>query len=224
MGRICNQPTLLAAIAAILLIAMKTHEAAAFHSAFPTTRSLSGSIRPAPASSSTSKSNLRLELSPIMVHDATPLLVAATGVPMILDSSVTLSDAAAASGASFSELVKNTDFLVFVAGIFPFMWATYEFWRRIMFGESFGTGTDSVIIGMNDAPSDSRGQRVLGQGALITAYVLFVCAFGTLAVVGYSVATSAPPSAEDLAAGAALVSTNNIGAPEALSSTPLSSI
>jgi len=159
-----------------------------------------------------------------MTDEATPLLVVATSVPAILDSTVALSDASAASGASLSELVKNGDFFVFVAGIFPFMWATYEFWRRIMFGEAFGTGTDSVIIGMDDAPSDSRGQRVLGRGALITAYVLFVCAFGTLAVVGYSVATSAPPSSEDLAAAAALVAADGGGTPEALASSPLSSI
>jgi hypothetical protein len=69
-----------------------------------------------------------------------------------------------------------------------------------MFGESFGTGSDRVIIGMEDSPSDSRGTRVLGRGALVTAYVLFVCAFATLAVVGYSVATSEAPSQEALAA------------------------
>ena len=62
-----------------------------------------------------------------------------------------------------------------------------------MFGESFGTGTDRVIIGMDDSPSDSRGTRVLGRGALVTAYVLFVCAFGTLAAVGHLVATLEAP-------------------------------
>lgn len=73
-----------------------------------------------------------------------------------------------------------------------------------MFGESFGTGTDSIVIGMDDMPSDSRGRRVLGKGALITAYTLFVIAFGTLAIVGYSVVTSAPPpSAEEFASMAA---------------------
>lgn len=96
------------------------------------------------------------------------------------------------------------------------MWATYEFWRRIMFGESFGTGTDRVIIGMEDSPKDSRGTRVLGRGALITAYVLFICAFGTLAVVGYSVATSEPPSVEALAAAVAASAASTGGGPPAL--------
>lgn len=157
-----------------------------------------------------------------------PLLITASttsAATIATGSSMALSDAAAAvaNNSNVSELLKNSDFLVFVAGIFPFMWATYEFWRRIMFGESFGTGTDSIIIGMDDAPSDSRGQRILGRGALVTAYVLFVCAFGTLAVVGYSVATSAPPSSEDLAAAAASVaaSAGENGATEALlSSSP----
>jgi hypothetical protein len=88
---------------------------------------------------------------------------------------------------------QNKDTWIFLAGVFPFAWATVEFWRRIMFGEPFGTGTDSVIIGMDDAPQDSRGRRVLGQGALITAYVLFVFAFGTIGIVLYSVLSSAPP-------------------------------
>eukprot|EP00531_Pseudo-nitzschia_arenysensis_P008858 CAMPEP_0116137690 /NCGR_PEP_ID=MMETSP0329-20121206/12377_1 /TAXON_ID=697910 /ORGANISM="Pseudo-nitzschia arenysensis, Strain B593" /LENGTH=219 /DNA_ID=CAMNT_0003632611 /DNA_START=90 /DNA_END=749 /DNA_ORIENTATION=- len=98
---------------------------------------------------------------------------------------------------------SNTDVWVFGAGIFPFLWATYEFWRRIMFGEAFGTGTDSVIIGMEDSPSDSRGVRVLGRGALITAYTLFIIAFGTLGVVLYSVVTSEVPTEEAFAAATA---------------------
>ena len=71
-----------------------------------------------------------------------------------------------------------------------------------MFGESFGTGSDRVIIGMEDSPKDSRGTRVLGKGALITAYVLFVLAFGTLALIGYSVLTSEAPSDEAIRAAA----------------------
>jgi len=72
-----------------------------------------------------------------------------------------------------------------------------------MFGEAFGTGTDSVIIGMEDSPSDSRGVRVLGRGALITAYTLFIIAFGTLGVVLYSVVTSEVPTEEAFAAATA---------------------
>ena len=97
----------------------------------------------------------------------------------------------AATGISINELFNNNDFKIFLAGIFPFMWATIEFWRRIMFGESFGTGTDSiVIIGSDDSPQDSRGSRILGKGALIIAYTILVVAFGTLGVVGFSVLSS----------------------------------
>ena len=60
-------------------------------------------------------------------------------------------------------------------------------------GESFGTGSDQVIIGTEDSPADSRGRRVLGKGALITAYVLFTVAFGTIGIVLYSVVSSGSP-------------------------------
>jgi hypothetical protein len=97
----------------------------------------------------------------------------------------------AASTSDF--FLHNTDVWVFLAGVFPFAWATVEFWRRIAFGESFGTGTNSVIIGMEDSPADSRGQVTLGRGALIVAYILFAISFGTLGIVLYSVISSAPP-------------------------------
>ena len=101
---------------------------------------------------------------------------------------------AAESTSTIQSFVHNRDFWVFVAGIFPFAWATVEFWRRIAFGESFGTGRDSIVIGMDDSPADSRGRRVLGKGALATAVFLFTVAFGTLAIVLFSVLTSdAPP-------------------------------
>ena len=92
------------------------------------------------------------------------------------------------------KFLQNTDFWVFVAGVFPFAWATVEFWRRIAFGEAFGTGSDSVVIGMDDSPADSRGRRVLGKGALTVAYILFILSFGTIGIVLYSVISSdAPP-------------------------------
>lgn len=85
----------------------------------------------------------------------------------------------------------NTDGLVFLAGVFPFVWATVEFWRRIAFGKPFGTGSDSiVIIGKDKAPADSRGRRVLGQGALITAYALFGISAFVVVIALYSVLTS----------------------------------
>ncbi|CAJ1945285.1 unnamed protein product [Cylindrotheca closterium] len=96
-------------------------------------------------------------------------------------------------GDTAGGLEMNSDVWVFLLGVFPFAWATVEFWRRIMFGEAFGTGSDQVIIGMDDSPEDSRGRRVLGKGALGTAYFLFAASFATLAVVLYSVISSAPP-------------------------------
>jgi hypothetical protein len=110
---------------------------------------------------------------------------------------IMLAEAAAAGAADSSSLafLQNRDVWVFVAGVFPFAWATVEFWRRIAFGEPFGTGSDAiVIIGMDDSPTDSRGRKVLGKGALVTAYILFAIAFGTLGIVLYSVISSdAPP-------------------------------
>jgi hypothetical protein len=124
--------------------------------------------------------------------------VALNMIPLMEEPS-SLSSSMMVATTSINDLLNNNDFKIFLAGIFPFMWATIEFWRRIMFGESFGTGTDSiVIIGSDDSPQDSRGSRILGKGALIIAYTIFVFAFGTLGIVGYSVLSSTPPSQEDL--------------------------
>ena len=90
-------------------------------------------------------------------------------------------------------IVQRSDTWVFVAGMVPFVWASIEFWRRIAFGEAFGTGSDQVVIGQDDSPSDSRGRRVLGKGALIVAYVLFAISFATIGIVLYSIASSSPP-------------------------------
>ena len=128
---------------------------------------------------------------PMMLpFDYDSLLIAMTGS----GEDVATSAIATAQTSVIQEIVfNNTDFLIFLAGIFPFVWATVEFWRRVMTGQSFGTGTDSIIIGIDDAPQDSRGRRILGKGALFTAYALFIIAFGTIGIVGYSVVTSAPP-------------------------------
>lgn len=85
-------------------------------------------------------------------------------------------------------LSKTTTVLIFLAGVFPFAWATIEFWRRIAFGEPFGTGSDSVvIIGEENAPESSRGRRVLGKGALTVAYALFAISAFVLAIALYAV-------------------------------------
>ena len=59
--------------------------------------------------------------------------------------------------------VTAQDTVVFIIGCAPFAVATVEFWRRIAVGASFGTGTDSVIIGEDNNPESSRGQRILGK-------------------------------------------------------------
>lgn len=107
----------------------------------------------------------------------------------------------------------GVDMAIFVAGLFPFLWATWEFWRRIAVGAPFGTGRDSIRIpspwaskddndnkdddirealDMDDVTSPKPRRRMLDRGSLITAYVLFAVAGAALALTIYSVATSAP--------------------------------
>ena len=95
---------------------------------------------------------------------------------------------------------RNVNVWIFLAGIFPFAWATVEFWRRIAVGEPFGTGTDSVriSIGKDNAPTQSRGRQTLGQGALVVAYILFGLAAGTIGLTLYSVLTSTSPTVQIL--------------------------
>ena len=101
------------------------------------------------------------------------------------------------------QLSTTTNILVFIIGIIPFLWATYEFWRRIAVGASFGTGSESVIIpspfaddddmimiGEDNNPNSSRGRRTLDRGALTVAYVLFAVAAGSVAIAVASVVTS----------------------------------
>jgi hypothetical protein len=106
------------------------------------------------------------------------------------------------------QLSPTTTVLVFLIGLIPFLWATYEFWRRIAVGASFGTGSDSVIIpspfddddrvgtitiGEDNNPNSSRGRRTLDKGALTVAYVLFAVAGGSVALALASVLMSPPP-------------------------------
>merc|ERR1719223_1671706 len=89
-------------------------------------------------------------------------------------------------------LSDGANIAIFVLGCIPFLWATIEFWRRIAVGESFGTGKDSVIIGKDGVPSESRGRRVLGKDALIVAYILFAIAGGSIGLAILSVISSSP--------------------------------
>ena len=143
--------------------------------------------------------------------------------------------AATANDAVDRGLDATTTVLVFAAGLLPFGIATFEFWRRIAVGASFGTGSDSVVfdtsslsslsssssdskndtgaassasgdhntknnkqtittIGQDNDPLRSRGRRILGRDALITAYILFTVAAGVLGLVVYAVATTPLPS------------------------------
>lgn len=103
-------------------------------------------------------------------------------------------------------LSPNMIIFVFIIGIIPFIIATYEFLRCIAVGATFGTQSDSVIIipnkkntkpstasitsitpttttpkafntnGENNNLQISRGQQILGNDALIVAYILFTIA------------------------------------------------
>jgi len=97
--------------------------------------------------------------------------------------------AAAAPGM----LSKQTAITVFIVGLVPWTVATFEFWRRIAVGASFGTNDPVVIvstIGEDDNPASSRGRQVLGKGALITAYAIFTVVAAVLGLVVYSVLSS----------------------------------
>lgn len=132
---------------------------------------------------------------------------AALGIPGPIQS-LMIAEAVPQSVGSASSLATNSDVWVFVAGIIPFGWATIEFWRRIAVGDSFGTGSDSiVIIGEDSNPDSSRGRRVLGKDALVVAYILFGIAAAVLGVVMYTVVTSdAPPADFSAAASSSVVS------------------
>jgi len=133
-----------------------------------------------------------------------------------LTSSSSSSSSLALNLMTLLEEDNNVNSIIFFLGLVPFAWATVEFWRRISVGESFGSGTDSIIIsttiGVDDSPTDSRGQRVLGKGALLTAYTIFIIAFATLGIVGYSILSSPPPSQEDLSTATTPIIIENLPA------------
>jgi len=133
---------------------------------------------------------------------------------MALTSSSFSSSSLALNLVPLLEEDNNVNFIIFLAGLVPFVFATIEFWRRISVGESFGSGTGSIIIsttiGVDDSPTDSRGRRVLGKGALLTAYAIFIIAFATLGIVGYSILSSPPPSQEDLSTATTPVIIENL--------------
>ena len=87
--------------------------------------------------------------------------------------------------------VTPQDTGVFVIGCIPFVWATWEFWRRIAVGASFGTGKDAIVFDTGDDADEDQvrrfgGRRVLGKGALAVAYVLFAAAGGSVLLAVYA--------------------------------------
>jgi hypothetical protein len=63
----------------------------------------------------------------------------------------------------------------------------------------FFLGADSIqirpstrTIGADGDPLKSRGQQVLGDGALVVAYILFAIALGSVSIAIYSVVSSPP--------------------------------
>ena len=96
-----------------------------------------------------SSQSLRTSISPLgttIPHFTNPTVL--FSIPPGLDES---------TGQAFA-LSNELNVAVFVVGLVPFLWATYEFWRRIAFGESFGTGSDSVVIGKEGDKVNSRGR------------------------------------------------------------------
>jgi hypothetical protein len=100
-------------------------------------------------------------------------------------------------------LTPEQNVAIFIIGLIPFLWATYEFWSRIAVGSSFGTGKDAVIIRPSNSPTTigkdgdklkSRGRRILGDDALIVAYALFAIAIASVGIAIYSVSSSPIPS------------------------------
>ena len=52
--------------------------------------------------------------------------------------------------------VTAQDTGVFVIGCIPFVWATWEFWRRIAVGASFGTGKDAIVFSTDEDPDEDH--------------------------------------------------------------------
>lgn len=96
------------------------------------------------------------------------------------------------TAAEQSLSLGNVNVWIFIAGLIPFGWATIEFWRRIAVGEPFGTGSDSVFIGKENSPEESRGRQVLDRGAFLVAYLLFGIAAAAIGITLFSVVTSPP--------------------------------
>jgi len=85
--------------------------------------------------------------------------------------------------------ITAVDSVVFLVGTAPFLWAAWEFWRRIAVGAGFGTGSDSVVIRDGEAGGADEdqvrrfgGRRVLGADAIFAARALMAVAAGSVAL------------------------------------------
>ena len=147
-----------------------------------------------------------LNLVPPEAVDGDSLLAAASSLGWISHTATDVAAATTTDADQETGLLSNQAIIAtFIIGLIPFAVATVEFWRRIAVGGSFGTGQDSVvIIGQDDAPLSSRGRRVLGKGALVTAYILFGVAAAVLGIVLYAVISSSSLSPPDLPSSSAL--------------------
>ena len=116
-----------------------------------------------------------------------------------MEASSTISTEQFTTSPPIEGLSPTANIIVFIIGLIPFIWATYEFWSRIAVGASFGTGADSIqirpsgtTIGQDGDPLKSRGQQVLGDDALAVAYFLFAVAIASVSIAVYSVVSSPP--------------------------------
>lgn len=138
------------------------------------------------------------------VQDFDPNLSIFSNIPSLSSFAIAATETEnVLSQENFQPLSDTTNIVVFLVGLFPFVWATIEFWRRIAVGLPFGTGSDSIVIDASDIPTptittigednnprSSRGRQVLGKGAIVVAYILFGVAAFSVGIAILSVATS----------------------------------
>ena len=119
-------------------------------------------------------------LSAPSLRTARPVRAPLAGAPAMLLSpgdlsaaALLLGDAAQAAAGALPQApskvafeprgITTQDSVVFVIGVIPFVWATYEFWRRIAVGEPFGTTKDgSVVIAPEPDKVTGQPRRLLG--------------------------------------------------------------
>jgi len=193
--------------AAALLLLVQSREVTGFQSRLSSSSRIRRAIGTAAARQrpSASTSQLSMVLDPIMSTAATSLVsdlstsmdAASTSMSsishsLLMAAAADVMDASTSNDGNSTMLSNQTAITVFVIGLVPWTVATFEFWRRIAVGESFGTTSDAVVfsIGEDDNPASSRGRQVLGKGALVTAYCIFTVVAVVLGLVVYSVLTT----------------------------------